>query len=239
MYLGLDLASRLTGWCAGAGDVDPQLGVWKFDPCEGDYGFLLDQLHDHLSICLDRFRPEVVGYEKPILVTTGRGSPYGDSLERLRMIYPLGAFVEWMCRTRGIRCFEVTVGEVKKTVTGSGRADKADVVAIARKVGLTLPPKTAGAGDASDAWGVWLFLLRHFNRERADAWARRIGGPNGCRSAAAEPDGVRPRAQTRAKARRGGDDGGLPPQRGPAPLFDGAERRGAAPPGEGRVRWRL
>lgn len=177
--LGLDLASRLTGWCCGDGQVVPECGAWAFQPVKGDYGLLLATLEDYLDVAFIRFSPGAVAYEAPILVARGRGGrQYGDKLSTLRLLYPMGAFVEWYCRRAGVPCFEVTVSNIKKEVTGNAYAPKGDLVAIAEKCGLKLPAGP-GAMDAADSFGAWLLLLRHHDKTRSLEWDRRIFTPRG------------------------------------------------------------
>ncbi len=178
MMLGLDLASRLTGWCCGSGSVIPACGAWPFPEIDGDFGLLLATLEDYLNVAHRRFAFDAVAYEAPILVARGKGRRYGDKLSTLRLLYPMGAFVEWWCRRNDVACWEVTVSAIKKEVTGNAYAPKDDLVAIARKVGLVLPSGDA-AKDAADAWGAWLLLLRYTNPELSRAWDKRIFTPKG------------------------------------------------------------
>lgn len=182
--LGLDLASRLTGWCCGDGAQLPHCGAWEFDPCEGDYGKLLAQLEDYLNVAHRRFAFTAVAYEAPLLVTRKYRDGHGqvhevrDKLSTLRLLYPLGAFVEWWSLRQGLPYWEVSVTDIKKEVTGNVYAVKDDLVAIARKVGLELPAGE-GAKDAADAWGAWLLLLRYMEPELSRAWDSRIWRPRG------------------------------------------------------------
>lgn len=177
MLLGLDLASRSTGWCAGTGVEAPECGAWTIEKCDGDYGYLLEQLDGYLQAAFLRFRPTRVAYEAPILVARGRGRQYGDKLSTLRLLYPMGAYVEFACRRAGIEYFEVSVTDIKREVTGNVYAPKDDLVAVARKCGLKLP--TRGTDDAADAWGAWLLLLRATDKTLSGQWDASIWGPRG------------------------------------------------------------
>lgn len=185
MLLGLDLASRLTGWCCGDGGSIPACGAWPFPEIDGNYGLLLATLEDYLDVTHRRFGFEAVAYEAPILKiqrfrdAAGEMRVTADKLSKLRLLYPLGAFVEWWCLRHDVECFEVTIAAIKKEVTGNAYAEKDDLVAIARKVGLELPAKSAGADDAADAWGAWLLLLRHMNTDLSRGWDKRIWTPKG------------------------------------------------------------
>ncbi len=171
MLLGLDLASRLTGWACGDGAAVPLVGAWEFGPVEGDYGLLLSNLNDYLDVAHRRFAFTHVGVEAPIFVP-------GDKLSKLRLLYPLPAFVAWWCRERGITFREYTVQAVKQAVGGSAHAGKPDMVHVARKCGLELPPGP-GEKDAADAFGVWILMLREFAPAHSRRWDTRLFSPRG------------------------------------------------------------
>lgn len=175
MLLGLDLASRLTGYCAGSGRELPEAGVWEFPKVDGDYGLLLKTLEEYLGVCFRRFSPTCVAYESPILITRGRGGGYGDNLGRLRLLYPLSAFVEWFCRKADVECYEVSLHDVKREITGNALAPKGDMVAVARNVGIKLP-EGPGCEDAADAFAIWLMLLRANDRVQAEEFDKLIWG---------------------------------------------------------------
>lgn len=175
----LDLASKLTGWCAGDGHAIPDCGAWKFPDVGADYGLLLETLEGYLDVAFQRFAPDAVGFEAPILIARGKGNRrYGDKLSTLRLLYPMSAFVEWYCRKAKVPCAEVLVSQIKKEVTGNSYAAKDDIVAVARKCGLILPTGP-GAMDAADAWGGWLLLLRHYDKATSAEWDKRIWTPKG------------------------------------------------------------
>lgn len=189
VLLGLDLASRLTGWCCGDGAQDPALGVWEFPNIrdadgEYDYGLLLATLEDYLGAAFARFSPGAVAYEAPLLITAGRrgvdlqARSFGDNLSKLRLLYPLGAFVEWYCHRRGVPCHEVTVPEVKAEVTNDRHADKETIAQVAEGCGLVLPTGP-GRLDAADAFAVWKRLLRSYNAARSAEWDTRIQASKG------------------------------------------------------------
>lgn len=174
MLLGLDLASKTSGFCVGDGAQVPTADVWRFpevtDEHGADYGALLDALYQNLNTVLDRFQVEAVAYEAPIKVPI-------DTLAKLRLLYPLGAFVEWVCRQRDIPCGEFTVQEVKAEVTGNANASKEDIAFVAEKCGVVLPK--VGRLDAGDAWAVWKRLLRHYDPKTAARWDSAIYGSRG------------------------------------------------------------
>lgn len=193
MLLGLDLASRLTGWCAGDGSSIPDCGAWDMPRARNDdgsysYGRLLCGLEDYLDIAKRRFGVTAVAYEAPILRTARRmradgvlpdpDQQWGDNLNKLRLLYPLGAFLEWWCDRNGVECAEVTVQAIKSEVTGNHIAPKDDLVAVARHAGLRLPAGD-GIDDAADAFGAWLLLLRATDRKLSAQWDAKICGAKG------------------------------------------------------------
>lgn len=179
MLLGLDLASRFTGWCAGDGGAVPGLGAWRFPAIDGDYGLLLEVLYQHLGAAHARWRFDAVAYESPILIS-GRNNPdRSDNLHTLRLLYPMGAFVEWWARREGIACYEVSVADVKIGLTGKQHATKEEMMAVVQHMGLSLPP--LGADDAADAFAVWLSLLRDQSRGIATVWDSRVAIAQGGR----------------------------------------------------------
>lgn len=110
---------------------------------------------------LDRFEPEWLVYEAPILVHKSKHSQRNDKLEDVARMLALTGHVELVCYRRGIECRKVDLRKVKKELAGFGGADKDDMVAAAEKLGLRLPKTPQRAReDASDAFGAWLLLLR-------------------------------------------------------------------------------
>lgn len=178
--LALDLASRSSGWCCGDGLTVPIADAWTMpevgDADGADYGALLSALKAYLDAAFVRFPTiQAVGYEAPIVIHRG---PRTDPLWKLRLLLPLGPFVEWYCRdVAGVPCHEIGVQEAKKEITGKANAEKEDIARIAEKCGLVLP--TAGRLDASDAWAVWKRMLRAYSPAVSAQWDRRIHSPRG------------------------------------------------------------
>lgn len=179
MILGLDPSSTWFGYTVGDGSRPPICDAWHMEPVTGpdgaDYGLLLAQVKTHLDIIFTRFPGIVcIAYESPILVNTWRGNKGErppDSLAKLRLLYPLPAFVEWLCReVYKVPCAEFGVKAVRKDVTGNGNAKKEDVAVIAERCGVVLPPASKGRLDASDSWAVWKRLLRDYNRPASERW---------------------------------------------------------------------
>jgi hypothetical protein len=188
--LGLDPASRSFGWTCGAGDRVPDCGAWdipsvSFEAGGADYGQLLSTLKTYLDVAF-RTYPDIgaVGYESPLLIKQRRDkngeSLYGDTLAKLRLLYPLGAFVEWYCRDIAhVPCHEIGVQEAKTEITGNRNAEKEDIALIAEKCGLVLPKGKPQRHDASDSWAVWKRLLRYYDPNLSAAWDKKIHTPRG------------------------------------------------------------
>lgn len=179
--VGLDIATRLTGWAAGSGDSLPVCDTMRFPYVDADYGRLIDLFDQNLCALVERFKPGAFIYEGPILVVNRKDDDEGGHTDKpmtLRKIYGMGTHLEFFCRRRGIECSEVTLQAIKKMVTGDHNAEKERLVAVALKCGLTLPTGPA-AKDAADAWGAWLLGLQHYNPDASRRWDARIWSPRG------------------------------------------------------------
>lgn len=176
--LALDLASHTSGACCGTGAEFPTTMVWEFPPvttADGvDYGLLLSALYLHLQTAFRRW-PDIgaVAYEAPILVGRTKNSKHASKLSTLRLLYPMGPFVEWACRDiYRVPCHEILVSEAKKEVTGSATGSKEDIAMIAERCGVVLPK--VGRLDAGDSFAVWVRLLRYYGPDYAERWQKAI-----------------------------------------------------------------
>ncbi|MGO1167508.1 MAG: crossover junction endodeoxyribonuclease RuvC [Janibacter sp.] len=115
------------------------VGVVRTTPARST-GDRLAYLQDELDTWLDRFEPDSIALERvyaaehvPTVMTTAQVSG---------LVLVAGA-------RRGLPVVLHTPTEVKAAVTGSGRADKAQVTSmVTRLLSLTEPPKPADAADA-------------------------------------------------------------------------------------------
>jgi len=184
MLLALDTSSTWCGYTCGDGFSIPVCDAWQMEPVTfsdgADYGYLLSQTKTHMDALFVRF-PGIrgVAYETPMLRTTWRKKGGDsddqrppDSLAKLRLLYPIPAFVEWLCRdVYRVPCREYGVKDVRKDVCGNGNATKDDVEAIAIRCGVQPPSaKTKGRQDATDSWALWKRFLRDFDRRASERW---------------------------------------------------------------------
>ncbi|MDH6126958.1 crossover junction endodeoxyribonuclease RuvC [Kitasatospora sp. GP82] len=109
-------------------------------PAEAEIGQRLLLIEQGLEQWLDEHRPELVAVERV----------FAQHNVRTVMGTAQASAVAMLCATRrGIPVTLHTPSEVKAAVTGSGRADKAQVTTmVTRLLRLDAPPKPADAADA-------------------------------------------------------------------------------------------
>lgn len=116
-----------------------EIGVIR-TPVDADLSHRLLAVSDAVEDWLDRHRPDAVAVERVFSqynVRTAMGTAQA------------GGVVALAAARRGLRVVFHTPSEVKAAVTGSGRADKAQVTGMVTKLlGLTEKPKPADAADA-------------------------------------------------------------------------------------------
>lgn len=165
MIFALDLATQ-TGWCAGSGDGHPELGTLNL-PRDAEVGPFVSYYRKWLIMKLGEIQPSMVIFESPIL-------PAKANYDTLMKLYGLAVETDVVSHDLGIDCTRVMPSSVKLAVGGSGRADKADMMAAARRCGLS--PKTY---DEADAFGVWMYGLRCYAKQHQEAWDRRLYSARG------------------------------------------------------------
>lgn len=103
-------------------------------------GDRLAYLQDELDVWLDRFEPDAVALERVYAA---------DHVPTVMTTAQVSGLVHLATARRGLPVGMHTPTEVKAAVTGSGRADKAQVTTmITRILSLDRPPKPADAADA-------------------------------------------------------------------------------------------
>lgn len=109
-------------------------------PSDSDVASRLLQIDDGVTEWLEHYQPEAVAVERVF------------SQQNVRTVMgtaQAGGVVALSAARRDLTVAFHTPSEVKAAVTGSGRADKAQVTAMVTKLlGLATPPKPADAADA-------------------------------------------------------------------------------------------
>lgn len=120
----------------------------------------LHALHDELGALMEAHRPDAVAVERVLF----------NANTRTAMSVGQAAGVALLLASQaGCEIAEYTPGEVKMSVTGYGKADKAQVqMMIARLLGLDTPPTPT---DAADALGLALTHLAAHKLRAATARA--------------------------------------------------------------------
>jgi crossover junction endodeoxyribonuclease RuvC len=142
--LGVDPGLTRCGIAVVDGAVGRKVACVQVDvirtPVDADLAVRLLAVSDAVEDWLDRHRPEVVAVERVFSqynVRTAMGTAQA------------GGVVALAAAKRGLPVVFHTPSEVKAAVTGSGRADKAQVTAMVTKLlGLREAPKPADAADA-------------------------------------------------------------------------------------------
>ena len=100
----------------------------------------LSQIYDDMCGILDLLKPEAVAIEELFFntnITTGISVAHGRGVILLA------------CRQHGVKIYEYTPLQVKQSVVGYGRAEKAQVMDMVKRLcKLPAPPKPDDAADA-------------------------------------------------------------------------------------------
>lgn len=197
MLLALDLATT-TGWCAGDGSSLPALGAVTL-PKSGEengpyFDFFFRWMHAKITeLQADAaietspgdFGPRSVdpkalicAIEAPLLPPARYDAEKNKwvrttNLATTRKLQGLAGFAETICFQRNVLCEEVYGSQVKAAL-GSGRNEKPDMMAAAKRCGLNPPTH-----DAADAFGVWVLMMRAYARHHQHQWDQRLYGGRG------------------------------------------------------------
>jgi Holliday junction resolvasome RuvABC endonuclease subunit len=163
MILTFDCATQ-TGWCAGDGSDLPILGTVNL-PSGVEAEEFLDFWDRWLNRHFAEINPTRVVYEAPIL----QGISNMHTAEKL---IGLSNFLVVNCYRRKIPVEKVMPTQVKKYLTGDGKAEKPDMMRVARRCGVS--PKNY---DEADAFGSWLLALSYHAREHQPRWDAAIFQP--------------------------------------------------------------
>ncbi len=100
----------------------------------------LEQIYNDMCELLESFKPDAVSVEELFFntnITTGIAVAHGRGVILLA------------CQKAGVRIYEYTPLQVKQAVVGYGRAEKAQVMDMVRRIcRLSAPPKPDDAADA-------------------------------------------------------------------------------------------
>jgi crossover junction endodeoxyribonuclease RuvC len=141
--LGIDPGIATIGF--GVVDSDPKgqrlvnCGVIT-TPAHTSLSSRLEQIYDDMSQLIEIFKPEVASIEELFFntnITTGIAVAHGRGVILLA------------CRKAGLKVYEYTPLQVKQSVVGYGRAEKAQVMDMVKRIcRLPAPPKPDDAADA-------------------------------------------------------------------------------------------
>ncbi|KQW79737.1 crossover junction endodeoxyribonuclease RuvC [Brevundimonas sp. Root1279] len=159
MLLALDLATQ-TGFCFGPADTGevPTLGHVVMPSTGPDVGRFLCAWQDWLEPKVREVGPTLIVIEAPILAGQ-------TQIATTRKLQGMAGVTEMIGHRLGIEVAEVATSQVKKALTGDGRADKQLMMAAARHYSLT-----PIVSDEADAFGVWLCALRLRFPKEAGRW---------------------------------------------------------------------
>lgn len=154
MILGWDLSTKLVGWCAGDGSTVPVAGAFPLSR-RADLGELGAEFQGNALEIHKRFGATHWAVESPLLLPT-------DALWVLERLYGLYFLTHTLANKLGVPCHSATIWDVKRELAGRN-ADKAQMVAAARRLGVALPKlQSDGQEDAADGVGVWKAGVRKF-----------------------------------------------------------------------------
>lgn len=166
--LALDLASAV-GWALGNSESPPMLGTFRCrrggseDELEDGWvsfgRWLLDMLIVH--------KPDLVGFEAPLVVGGDRGTSRPTNDITVRFLFGLAAVAGYEARKNGFDVADAHIQTVRKHFCGTGRAKKPDVISMCFRRGL----KPADDNQA-DAIAI-LSFLQHCHGCPAP-WAREL-----------------------------------------------------------------
>ena len=158
----LDLATNV-GVAVGQPSSDPRFWTHTLPSTGDDIGRFAraydEWLHDFITV----EQPALVAFEAPIL-SAGK-----TSISTARKLTGLAWHTEFVCGARQVAYFEANLMTIKKRVAGSGKAQKDDMIAVARRYGWQVRTE-----HEADACAGWAFTVEC--KAPAHAW-RFKGGP--------------------------------------------------------------
>lgn len=156
--IGLDLATA-TGWAVARPEEAPRFGTHDLPKTGQDVGAFAVAFGIWLEAMLVAEQPQVVVYEQPSIFA--KTTP-----ATVIKLNGLAYDAERICKLRRIRCYSVNPSRLKKFFAGNGRAQKQDMIDIARREGWLVLDDNAADACAVWAWGVHCFAPDHARRFR-------------------------------------------------------------------------
>ncbi len=188
MIIAFDLATS-TGFAIGEGATSPRVGAIRGPSTGDDVGAFLQYFRDFFGSMIipeakaaqAEGRTVYVVFEAPVnppakYNPVTRRVEQGTSIMTTRKLQGLAGVLELVCVDLKRAGFPVVVKEahlqtIKKELTGSGRAEKGDMVLAARNAGIDISPGDEGQ-DEADAFGCWLLGIRYFAPQHQSRWDR-------------------------------------------------------------------
>ena len=166
--LGIDPGLRHMGW----GVIAAEGSRLSFVACgsihsQGDdpLSERLKHLHVELSAVIDAHRPHEAAVEETFVNRDPQGTLKLGQARGIALVVPALA---------GLTVAEYAANLVKKTITGTGHAEKQQIAAMLK---VLLPKSTATSPDAADALAVAITHAHHRRPARLDAAvARAVAG---------------------------------------------------------------
>ncbi len=161
--LGIDPGLRSTGW--GVIDVDGNRlmhiahGAVKSDPALS-LARRLAQLHEGLRAVIEQYRPLSAAVEETFVNKNPKSTLSLGQARGVALLAPAQA---------GLEVSEYAANLIKKSVVGSGHADKHQIAAMVRRL---LPGCLPGSSDAADALAVAICHAHHV--QTRDRWAAAV-----------------------------------------------------------------
>lgn len=162
IILGLDLSTKLNGYCAGPGNRTPVAGAFELFE-RRDLGRLGCEVQDNILRLHRRFCATHWIVEAPLLTPR-------DHLWTLRRQYGVSFLVATLATKLKVVCEFVAYDEIKAELGGRG-ASKDDQVAAALRIGVSLPDTIEGGRrDAADGVGAWKIGVRKHAKHHLQHW---------------------------------------------------------------------
>lgn len=190
IIVGADLATA-SGLCFGRPDQTPVVKALRAPVTGEDYGlfgaYYWRAFRSVLAPLAADLRPGeriLVNLEAPILPrpkwNKAEGRMEGQTqLATTRKLHSLGVLLETVCTLMRedegvpVDVYECHLTTLKKELAGHGGAAKADMVFVARRAGIVLPPGK-DAEDCADGFAAWILAMRLHAREHQPMWDKRI-----------------------------------------------------------------